>query len=109
MQAETADASNSKYKRQHWINSNQIIEKTNRQLQIFQKNPSKTKGEEKRIADTIEESQGKIHTTGKYGRKGKGVGLRGFWEGEVRYKHGKYGIRKCRRKRKYMVGKSRGT
>ena len=39
--------------------------------QIYQENSRKTKGEEKCITVTIEESQGKIHSKGKYGREGK--------------------------------------
>ena len=56
MQTDTADASNSKQKLvQHWINKNQINKKTNRQVQIlFQENPSKTRGGEKHIIDTVE-------------------------------------------------------
>ena len=55
MQTDTADALNSKQKRQHWLNKNQINKKQIGKFKyIFQKNPSKTKEEEKRITDTIE-------------------------------------------------------
>ena len=45
MQTDTADASNSKQKLQHWINKNQINKKTNRQVSIntfFRKIPVST-------------------------------------------------------------------
>ena len=52
----------------------QQIQRTNKKVdkykQILQKNSRKTEGEEKRITVAIEESQGKIHSTGKYGREG---------------------------------------
>ena len=72
---------------------------------------------------TIEKKQGKIHNTGKYEREregsmleeGPGVGMLNRILGEKvrdkRAKYGdedKYGIRKCRRKRKYVGGKGRG-
>ena len=59
MQTVAADAINSRNKQK------------SSQFQImFQKNSSKIKGKEKRIADTIEETQGKIHNIGKYGGEG---------------------------------------
>ena len=47
----------------------QQIQGTNKKVanykQILQENSKKTKGEEKRITVTIEESRGQIHSTGK--------------------------------------------
>ena len=77
MQTDTADASNSKQKLQHWINKNQINKKTSFSF-FFQENPSKTKGKEKHITDAIE-----IKSTiqgGKEKGEGKEVRSTRFWE-----------------------------
>ena len=58
---------------------------------IFRKNPSKTKGEEKHITDSIElksTSQGKIHNTGKYGRERKYAGGE-TWSGHAQRDFGR--------------------
>ena len=70
MQTHTADASYSKQRRQHWKNSNQIIKKYKSLItnKFFRKISVTHAGEEKRVADTIEQKQGKIHNTGKYGK-----------------------------------------
>ena len=50
MQTDTADASNSNKKLQHWISIKKQIVKYK---DIFQENPSKTKSEDKFITGTI--------------------------------------------------------
>ena len=65
MQTDTADASNSKQKLQHWINKNQISKKKSLSTKTgFRKTAVKQKGKKTHY------NRSKIHNTGKYGREG---------------------------------------
>ena len=67
MLTDTADASNSKQKLQHWINKNQINKnKTNRHIHFLGKSQYNKRGRKTHFRH----NRGKILNTGKYVREG---------------------------------------